>query len=104
MLQVKLAKDARELAVVALQKEPTNDLAHHLMGRCATAVLSLLACNAQRQSACSRTPAVWQLLLPKCHIAWNVQQTSKLMRAAGSQGTGKQSGTPCAGGTRRWPS
>ena len=33
--QVKLVKDAREQAVTALQKEPRNDLAQHLMGRCA---------------------------------------------------------------------
>lgn len=32
-IQVKLAKEAREQAVIALQKEPQNDLAHHLMGR-----------------------------------------------------------------------
>ena len=32
--QVKLVKDAREQAVIALRKEPDNDLAQHLMGRC----------------------------------------------------------------------
>ena len=31
--QVRLAKEARELAVVAMQKEPQDDLAQHLMGR-----------------------------------------------------------------------
>lgn len=31
--QVRLAKEAREQAVIALQKEPGSDLAHHLMGR-----------------------------------------------------------------------
>jgi hypothetical protein len=33
LLQVKLAKEAREQAVIALRKEPQSDLAHHLMGR-----------------------------------------------------------------------
>ena len=32
-LQVRLAKGAREFAVVAMQKEPQDDLAQHLMGR-----------------------------------------------------------------------
>ena len=32
-MQVRLAKEARELAVVAMQKEPQDDLAQHLMGR-----------------------------------------------------------------------
>ena len=32
--QVALVKDAREQAVIALQKDPNNDLAQHLMGRC----------------------------------------------------------------------
>jgi hypothetical protein len=31
--KVRLAKEAREAAVTALQMEPGNDLAHHLMGR-----------------------------------------------------------------------
>lgn len=31
--KVKLAHDAREEAVMALALEPSNDLAHHLMGR-----------------------------------------------------------------------
>ena len=31
--KVKLAHDAREEAVTALALEPSNDLAHHLMGR-----------------------------------------------------------------------
>ncbi|CAK0770004.1 hypothetical protein CVIRNUC_003724 [Coccomyxa viridis] len=31
--KVRLAKEARELAVVAMQKEPQDDLAQHLMGR-----------------------------------------------------------------------
>lgn len=31
--QVRLAKEAREHAVQALEKEPDSDLAHHLMGR-----------------------------------------------------------------------
>ncbi len=31
-LQVRLAKEAREFAVVAMQKEPQDDLAQHLMG------------------------------------------------------------------------
>ena len=30
---MRLAKEARELAVVAMQKEPQDDLAQHLMGR-----------------------------------------------------------------------
>ena len=33
LLQVRLAKEAREFAVVAMQKEPQDDLAQHLMGR-----------------------------------------------------------------------
>ena len=33
MLQVRLAKEAREFAVVAMEKEPQDDLAQHLMGR-----------------------------------------------------------------------
>lgn len=37
LLQVRLAKEARELAVVAMQKEPRDDLAQHLMGRRAPA-------------------------------------------------------------------
>jgi hypothetical protein len=32
-MKVRLAKEARELAVQAMQKEPQDDLAHHLMGR-----------------------------------------------------------------------
>jgi hypothetical protein len=31
--QVRLAKEAREQAVIALEKEPEDDLAQHLMGR-----------------------------------------------------------------------
>jgi tetratricopeptide (TPR) repeat protein len=31
--KVRLAKEAREAAVTALSLEPSNDLAHHLMGR-----------------------------------------------------------------------
>lgn len=31
--KVKLAKEAREAAVTALEMEPDNDLARHLMGR-----------------------------------------------------------------------
>ncbi len=30
---MRLAKEAREEAVLALELEPSNDLAHHLMGR-----------------------------------------------------------------------
>lgn len=37
--KVALAKTAREQAVVALQKEPQSDLAHHLMGRQVAAAL-----------------------------------------------------------------
>ena len=32
-MQVKLAKEAREHAITALDLEPSSDLAHHLMGR-----------------------------------------------------------------------
>lgn len=31
--QVRLAKEAREFAVTAMEKEPQDDLAQHLMGR-----------------------------------------------------------------------
>ena len=32
-LQVKLAHDAREEAVIALALDPSNDISHHIMGR-----------------------------------------------------------------------
>jgi hypothetical protein len=31
--QVMLAKEAREQAIIAIEKDPNSDLAHHLMGR-----------------------------------------------------------------------
>lgn len=31
---MRLAKEAREQAEVAVQVEPSDDLTHHLMGRC----------------------------------------------------------------------
>lgn len=40
--QVALAKEAREHAVVAIEKEPSSDLAHHLMGRSANSYYPLL--------------------------------------------------------------
>ncbi len=32
--KVRLAKEAQEAARVAIQVDPTSDVAHHLMGRC----------------------------------------------------------------------
>ena len=48
--KVRLAKEAREAAVTALELEPSNDLAHHLMGRC-------VAREQGRSTACSWSPS-----------------------------------------------
>lgn len=39
-MQVRLAKEARDHADIAVQREPSHDLAHHMVGRCAVALLS----------------------------------------------------------------
>jgi hypothetical protein len=44
--KVALAKTAREHAVVALEKEPQSDLAHHLMGRQVTLAIFFRSCQA----------------------------------------------------------
>ena len=66
-VQVRLAKEAREQAEIAVQAEPSNDLSHHMMGRWA-ALTGGLICNGVIGSSNASQQVAWRshALLGNC--------------------------------------